>query len=159
MLKTCLKLLNIKTILMKKYLGVFLCNTNDRIRIQIRLQVINSYPRPAKIPKFGFGRIRIHISDGSNYTIIFKTNDSHGTVLVLQTFYNWVLVHQTTGTGTVSNVVDPNTLNFNPDPGFWPNLHPDPGLYNQFWKKKFKIILEKNNFLWIKYIFLITGVP
>ena len=33
---------------------------------------------------------------------------------------------------------------------------PDPGLYNQFWKKKIKIILEKNNFLWKKhrYIFL-----
>ena len=36
-----------------------------------------------------------------------------------------------------------------PDLGVWPNLEPDPdpGLYNQFWKKKFKIILEKNNFL------------
>ena len=77
---------------MKKYLGVFLCNTNDRIRIQIRLQVINSYPRPAKIPKFGFGRIRIHISDGSNYIIKFKTNDSHGTVVVLQTFYNFAML-------------------------------------------------------------------
>ena len=50
--------------------------------------------------------------------------------------------------------MDPNTLNLDPDPGFWPNLDPDPGLYNQFWKKKFKIILEKNNFLWNKYIFL-----
>ena len=27
-------------------------------------------------------------------------------------------------------------------------------LYNQLWKKKFKMILEKNNFLWNKYIFL-----
>ena len=33
-------------------------------------------------------------------------------------------------------------------------MDPDPGLYNQFWKKKFEIILEKNNFLWNKYIFL-----
>ena len=41
-----------------------------------------------------------------------------------------------------ASVVDPNTLNLDPDPGFWPNLdpapdpgpdpHPDPGLYNQF---------------------------
>ena len=55
-----------------------------------------------------------------------------------------------------ASVVDPNTFNLDPDPGFWPNLDPDPdpGLYNQFWKKKFKIILEKNNFLWNKYIFL-----
>ena len=27
-----------------------------------------------------------------------------------------------------SSVVDPNTLNLDPDPGFWPNLNPDPGL-------------------------------
>ena len=33
-----------------------------------------------------------------------------------------------------TSVVDPNTLNLDPDPGFWPNLDsgPDPGLYNQF---------------------------
>ena len=35
-----------------------------------------------------------------------------------------------------SSVVDPNTLNLDPDPdpGFWTNLDPDPdpGLYNQF---------------------------
>ena len=33
-----------------------------------------------------------------------------------------------------SSVVNHNTLNL--DPGFWPNLDPEPGLYNQFWKKK-----------------------
>ena len=27
----------------------------------------------------------------------------------------------------LSSVVDPNTLNLDPDPGFWPNLDPDPG--------------------------------
>ena len=26
-----------------------------------------------------------------------------------------------------SSVVDPNTLNLDPDPEFWPNLDPDPG--------------------------------
>ena len=42
--------------------------------------------------------------------------------------------------------------NFDPDPGFWPNL--DPGLYiHQFWTKKLKMILEKKNSL-KKYIFL-----
>ena len=31
-----------------------------------------------------------------------------------------------------------------PDPGFWPDLDPDLGLYNQFKKiKKFNIIFEK----------------
>ena len=34
------------------------------------------------------------------------------------------------------SVVDPNTLNFDPDPEFWPNLNPDPypdlGLCYQF---------------------------
>ena len=34
------------------------------------------------------------------------------------------------------SVVDPNTLNLDPDPGFWPSLDPDPGpdpgLYYQF---------------------------
>ena len=27
--------------------------------------------------------------------------------------------------------MDPNTLNLDPDLGFWPNLDPDPGLYVQ----------------------------
>ena len=37
-----------------------------------------------------------------------------------------------------SSVVDPNILNLDPDPGFWPDVDPDsgpdldPGLYNQF---------------------------
>ena len=37
----------------------------------------------------------------------------------------------------VTSVVDPNTLNLDPDPGFWPNLDPDPDpeLCYQFWKK------------------------
>ena len=26
-----------------------------------------------------------------------------------------------------TSVVDPNTLNLDPYPGFWPNLDPDPG--------------------------------
>ena len=30
------------------------------------------------------------------------------------------------------SVVDPHTLNFDPDPGFWANLDPDPGLCYQF---------------------------
>ena len=25
--------------------------------------------------------------------------------------------------------MDPNTLNLDPDPGFWPNLDPDPGFW------------------------------
>ena len=37
------------------------------------------------------------------------------------------------------SVVDPNTLNLDPDPdkGFWPNLDPDPGpgLNYKFWRK------------------------
>ena len=40
-----------------------------------------------------------------------------------------------------TSVVDLNTLNLDPDPGFWPNLDPDLGQYYQFWKKKFKIVL------------------
>ena len=40
----------------------------------------------------------------------------------------------------VSSVVDPNTLDLDPDPGFWPNFDPDPcpdpGLHYQFGKKK-----------------------
>ena len=33
-----------------------------------------------------------------------------------------------------TSVVDPNTWNLDPDPGFWYNLDPDPdpGLYDQF---------------------------
>ena len=49
-------------------------------------------------------------------------------------------------TTNTASVVDPNTLNLDPDPGL--------PVYNQFWKKKFKIILGNNNLLWNKYIFL-----
>ena len=31
-----------------------------------------------------------------------------------------------------SSVVDPNTLNLDPDPGFWPNLYPDPKFKKKF---------------------------
>ena len=30
------------------------------------------------------------------------------------------------------SVVDPNTVNLDPNPGVWPNLDPDPGFYYQF---------------------------
>ena len=56
--------------------------------------------------------------------------------------------------------MDPNTLNLDPDPGYWlnldpdpgPDLHPDPGLKNQYCTKKKKII-EKNKFLLKKFNF------
>ena len=41
----------------------------------------------------------------------------------------------------VTSVVDPNTLNLDPDPEFLPSLNPDLGLCFQFSRKKFK-----NNF-------------
>ena len=34
--------------------------------------------------------------------------------------------------------MDPNTLNLDPDPEFWPNLVPDPGICCQFERKIFK---------------------
>ena len=52
-----------------------------------------------------------------------------------------------------ASVVDPNTLNLDPDPELWPNLDPnpdkgpDPGLCYKFLKKNLKINLEKNMFL------------
>ena len=48
--------------------------------------------------------------------------------------YKWL---NTTANVGIS-VVDPNTLNLDPDP--------DPGLCFQFWDKKLKIILEKTIF-------------
>ena len=57
--------------------------------------------------------------------------------------------------------MDPNTLNLDPDTGFWTNLDPDPGpdsdpgLYYQFWMKKLKIILEKK-MSYNKSVFLTT---
>ena len=40
----------------------------------------------------------------------------------------WVRTHDHTGNSSPeASVVDPNTLNLYPDPGFWPNLNPDPG--------------------------------
>ena len=38
--------------------------------------------------------------------------------------------HKTLEYGT--SVVDPNTLNLDPDPECWPNLNPDPGLCYKF---------------------------
>ena len=35
------------------------------------------------------------------------------------------------------SVVDPNTLNLDPDPGVWSNLDPDPGLFYQFEREFF----------------------
>ena len=55
-----------------------------------------------------------------------------------------------------NSVVNPNTLNLDPDPGFLPNLDPDPGLYNQFWKKTFKIILERIFFCYETSIFFLN---
>ena len=49
-----------------------------------------------------------------------------------------------------SSVVDPNTLNLDPDPGFWPNLDP-------IWKKKFKIIIEKIIFFNSSIYFLVIS--
>ena len=55
-----------------------------------------------------------------------------------------------------TSVVDPNTLNLDPDPGFSSNLYPDPGPVFRirfqgyainYKSKKFKIMLEKNYFL------------
>ena len=44
----------------------------------------------------------------------------------------------------VSSVVDPNALNLDPYPEFWPNLDPDLGLCDQFSKKKFSFVREKH---------------
>ena len=50
-----------------------------------------------------------------------------------------------------SCVVDPNTLNLDPDPGLWPNLNPDPGICQVSIKKK----MEEQFFsLFIKVCFL-----
>ena len=57
-----------------------------------------------------------------------------------------------------NSVMDPNTLNLDTDPGFWPNIDPDAdpgpdpdqGLCYQFQKKKLNLILENNNFLLVK---------
>ena len=48
-----------------------------------------------------------------------------------------------------SSVVDPNTLNLDPDPGFWPNLDPDPGLqyrYASILKEKIKFFFREKQF-------------
>ena len=54
-----------------------------------------------------------------------------------------------------SRVVDTNTMNLDPDPGFCPNLDPDPDpwLCYQLWNKKIKNNFRKKLSL-LKYIFL-----
>ena len=52
--------------------------------------------------------------------------------------------------------VEPNILNLDPAKGFWPNMdldHPDPGLFNQFRKKKLITILKKIFFFLFKVNF------
>ena len=44
----------------------------------------------------------------------------------------------------IISVVDPNTLNLDPDPEFWPNLDTDPVLYVINFERK--IILNKTIF-------------
>ena len=55
-----------------------------------------------------------------------------------------------------ASTVDPNTLNLDPDPGFWSDLDPDPGVYNQYWKKKLKITVEKFFFTYLYILKLRT---
>ena len=40
-------------------------------------------------------------------------------------------------------VVDPNTVNLDPDPEFWFNLDPDPRFCYKFKKKMYKVSLKK----------------
>ena len=61
---------------------------------------------------------------GETHECLIKLGHSFG-LLKFDTF--------TAGENSVSSsVVDPNTLNLDPDPEFWPNLDPDPGLCYQF---------------------------
>ena len=41
-------------------------------------------------------------------------------------------------------------LKLDPEPEFWPNLDPDPGLCDHFEEQKVKNILEKNKFIFYK---------
>ena len=44
--------------------------------------------------------------------------------------------------------MDPNTLNLNPDPGFWPNLELDlDAMMPSILKEKFQLFLVNHNFL------------
>ena len=46
-------------------------------------------------------------------------------------------------------------LNFSvldPDPEFWPNWDPDPGLCYQFWKKTLNFFIEKTNLIFLNKI-------
>ena len=52
--------------------------------------------------------------------------------------------------------MDPNTLNLDLDPEFWPNLDPDPGLCYKFLKEKLKntVIFKENHFFFLNGIIL-----
>ena len=54
------------------------------------------------------------------------------------------------------SVVDPNALNLYPDPKFWPNLDPDPGLLTIL-KDKIKTNFRRTKFL--KMLFLYFKLP
>ena len=41
--------------------------------------------------------------------------------------FGLILLSQSDKIYAKNSVVDPNTLNLDPDQGFWPNLYPDPG--------------------------------
>ena len=44
----------------------------------------------------------------------------------------------------IPSVVDPNTMNLDPDPEFCPNFNPDPGLCYEFVEQKFKVVIIRN---------------
>ena len=77
-------------------------------------------PHPGK--SSGSDLIRIHNAEkGPNFTVIF---------LQFAALLSQALPAVDSSTHCCS-VVDPNTLNLDPDTGIWPNLDPDRGLYNQ----------------------------
>ena len=52
--------------------------------------------------------------------------------------YYWQLTNYCDCRSLEGSVVDTNTLNLDPDPGFWSNLDTDPGLYFNSERKNLK---------------------
>ena len=50
------------------------------------------------------------------------------------------------------SVVDPNTVNLDPDPEFWFNLDPDPRFCYKFKKKNVQSFLKKRSFTFVSQL-------
>ena len=97
----------------------------ERVRVVVDFQYsVTHFSRIPIFPTIKYYTLKTSITSGSQDLILKATGS-------FVKFYE----HCRSGYELVqylTSVMDPNTLNLDPDPEFWPNVDPDPGLGYQF---------------------------